>query len=165
LKNKLNLLLLISFLIAVFLTIWLFNQITSSVGDIAFNKELDKSTFKVCDEKRINQYYSVKSNYQNGKRGLKKDLWNSIESLTFKNSGYITFRFVINCNGETGRFRVKTVDSELKINYFNAEKIKTLQSFIENLEKWDVKKWNDRTFDSYFHLTFKVNNGKITDVF
>ena len=72
-KNKLNLFLLISFLIALVLTIWLNYQVTNRVGDLSFNKEIDKSTFKVCDEKRIPQYYSTKSNYQGGKKAIKKE--------------------------------------------------------------------------------------------
>ncbi len=164
-KSKLNLFLLISFLIALTLTIWLNYQVTNRVGDLSFNKEIDNSTFNVCDEKRITQYYSTKSNYQGGKKAIKKELWNITEQLTFENSGFITFRFIINCKGEIGRFRIKTIDSELKENSLETQKIKTLQTSIENLTEWNAGMWKDKTFDSYFVLNFKIEQGKITDIF
>ena len=164
-KNKLNLWLLISFLLASTLTFWLNDQLSKRVGDISFNEELDDSFFKVCDETRILQYYSVNANYQNGRKALKKEIWETIEPLTFKASGYITFRFIINCDGEIGRFRVKTIDSELKKNEFDSDKIKTLQSSIENLKHWSAGALGTKTFDSYFVLNFKIETDKITDIF
>ncbi|PHS63364.1 MAG: hypothetical protein COB12_09450 [Flavobacterium sp.] len=164
-KSKLNLFLLISFLIALTLTIWLNYQVTNRIGDLAFNKEIDNSTFKVCDEERITQYYATNSNYQGGKKAIKKELKKTTEQLTFKNSGFVTFRFIINCKGKIGRFRVKTIDSELIENNFEIQKIKTLQTSIENLTKWNAGTWKDKTFDSYYVLNFKIEQGKITDIF
>lgn len=164
-KNKLNLFLLISFLTAITLTIWLNYQLTNRVGDLSFNEKIDKSNFKVCNEKLITQYYSSKSNYQGGKKAIKKELWQITEKLTFENSGFITFRFIINCNGEIGRFRVKTIDSELKENSFETQKIEILQKSIEKLQKWNAGTWKNKTLDSYFVLNFKVEQGKITDIF
>ena len=164
-KSKLNLFLLISFLIALTLTIWLNYQVTNRVGDLSFDKKIDSSTFKVCNEKRIAQYYSTKSSYQGGKKAIKKEIWKITEPLTFKNSGFITFRFIINCNGEIGRFRVKTIDSELKENSFEIQNVETLQTAIENLKNWNAGTWQDETLDSYFVLNFKVEKGKITDIF
>ncbi|MDB9954039.1 hypothetical protein OAD49_00570 [Flavobacteriaceae bacterium] len=135
------------------------------VGDISFNEKLDDSSFKVCDETKILQYYSVNANYQNGRKALMKEIWDTIEPLSFKASGYITFRFIINCEGDIGYFRVKTIDSELKKNVFDSDKIKRLQMYIENLKHWNAGALGAKTFDSYFVLNFKIETGKITDIF
>ena len=164
-KNKLNLFLLFSFLLAFILTFWSNDQLTQRVGDISFNEELDDSSFKVCDETRILQYYNVNANYQNGRKAIKKEIWEAIETLTFETHGYITFRFIINCKGEIGRFRVKSIDNELTTNEFSPDKIKALQKLIENLKHWNAGTFNSKTFDSYFVLNFKIENGKITDIF
>ena len=83
-KNILNLWLLISFLLASTLTFWLNDQLSKRVGDISFNEELDDSSFKVCDETWLPQYYNVNANYQNGRKALKKEIWETIAPLTFK---------------------------------------------------------------------------------
>ena len=164
-KNKLNVLLLISFLLAFNLTFWFKYQLTKRIGDISFHEEQDDSSFKVCDETIIFQYYSVNANYQNGRRAIKKEIWETIEPLTFETSGYITLRFVINCEGDVGYFRAKTIDSELKTNEFDTDKIKALQKSIANLNHWNAGALNTKTFDSYFVLNFKIENGKITHIF
>lgn len=164
-KNRLNIILLISFLIAIILTFWINSQLSKRVGDINFDKEFDSATFKICDEKRIFQYYSSKSGYQNGPSAIKKEIWKDIQDLTFKNSGYITFRFIINCNGEIGRFRVKTIDNNLKETAFDKTKIEKLQTSIKNLKNWTVGTLQEKTVDSYFLLNFRIEDGKITEIF
>ncbi|MCF6295796.1 MAG: hypothetical protein L3J25_08915 [Flavobacteriaceae bacterium] len=164
-KNKLNLFLLISFLLALSLTTWIYYQTTNRVGDIVFDKSIDNATFKTCYDYKTPQYYQVGTNYQDGSKAIKKELSDTIENLTFEDSGYITFRFIINCNGEVGRFRVKTINSDLQENNFNNQKIKILQKSIESLKKWNPGMWKDKAFDSYFVLNFKVEKGKITDIF
>lgn len=164
-KDKLNITLLISFLIALILTVWLYLQFENRVGDIAFNKEIDNATFKVCDEKQLFQYYSVNSNYQGGKKALKKEIWEVVQQLSFDTSGLITFRFIINCNGDVGRFRVKSIHNELNEIRFNIQKLHALQSVLENLSNWNPGMWGDEKYDSYYVLNFKIEQGKITDIF
>ncbi len=165
LKNKLNLILFISFFLAASLTIWVYYQTTNRTGKIEFNKDIDDPEFVVCDEDRILQYYSVKTSYPGGKREIKKQFSKLISNLTFKDSGLITFRFVVNCNGDVGRFRVKMVNFQLKKNHFEDQKIKQIQKEIQKLKKWNPGKWRSESFDSYYVLNFKIENSKITDIF
>jgi len=165
LKNKLNIFLLVSFLLAVSITVWLDYKVKDNVGDIAFNDKIDNPDFKVCNENNIFQYYSSKSNYQNGRKEIEKELHETIKELTFEKSGLITFRFIINCNGETGRFRLKGVNTELKDTKFDSEKLQILQNAVQNLKNWRIVTYNNKTNDSYFVLNFKVEQCKITDVF
>ncbi|QNK78285.1 hypothetical protein H7F37_04150 [Winogradskyella sp. PAMC22761] len=160
-KNKLNILLLSSFLLALTLAIWIYYQTTHRIGDIAFDKNIDNSAFIVCNEDRITQYYSVGTNYQGGERTIKKELNELINSLNFNESGFITYRFVVNCKNRVGRFRVKMVNSDLKENSFKSNNIKQIQESIKSLNGWKAGK----LLDSYYVLNFKIQNGKITDIF
>ncbi|SHJ09946.1 hypothetical protein [Aquimarina spongiae] len=164
-KNKLNILLLSSFFLALILTIWVYYQTTSRVGDISFDKNIDNSEFNACNEDRITQYYSIGTNYQGGEKAIKKELKGLINNLNFNDSGFITYRFVVNCKNKTGRFRVKTVNSNLKENTFNSDNIKRIQESIESLKGWKAGKRKDEILDSYYVLNFKVQNNKIVDIF
>lgn len=164
-KNKLNLLLLSSFLLAVTLSIWIYYQTNHSIGDITFDENIDNSEFTVCNEDRIAQYYSIGTSYQDGEKAIKKELNELINSLSFNESGIITYRFIINCKNEVGRFRVKMVDSNLKENSFKPNNIKQIQESIKSLNGWKAGKWKDESLDSYYVLNFKIQNGKITDIF
>lgn len=160
-KNKLNILLLTSFLLALTLAIWVYYQTTHRIGDIQFDKTIDNSEFIVCNEDRITQYYSVETNYQGGEKNIKKELNELINNLNFNESGFITYRFVVNCKNEVGRFRIKMVNSDLKENSFKSNNIKQIQESIKGLNGWEAGK----LIDSYYVLNFKIQNGKITDIF
>ena len=160
-KNKLNILLLSSFLLALTLVIWGYYQTTHRIGDIQFDKSIDNSEFIVCNEDRITQYYSVETNYQGGEKNIKKELNKLINNLNFNESGFITYRFVVNCKNEVGRFRIKMVNSDLKENSFKSNNIKQIQESIKGLNGWE----SGKLLDSYYVLNFKIQNGKITDIF
>ncbi len=164
-KNKLNLLLLSSFILAITLFIWVYYQTTHSIGDITFDENIDNYDFIVCNEDRIKQYYSVGTNYQGGEKTIKKELNELINSLSFNESGIITYRFVINCKNKVGRFRVKMVDQDLKENSFKSNNINQIQESIKNLNGWKAGKWKDESIDSYYILNFKIQYGRITDIF
>lgn len=154
-----------SFLLALTLAIWVYYQTTHRIGDIAFDENIDNSEFIVCNEDRITQYYSAETNYQGGQRTIKKELKELINSLNFNESGFITFRFVVNCKNRVGRFRVKMVNTDLKKNKFKSNNIKQIQESIKSLNGWRAGKWQDESLDSYYVLNFKIVNGKIVDIF
>ncbi len=164
-KNKLNILLLSSFLLALILAFWIYYQTTHQIGDIEFDKNIDNSEFKVCNEDRIVQYYSAGTRYQGGEKAVKKELKELMNNLNFDNEGIITFRFIVNCENKVGRFRVKTVDSNLKENIFEADNIKIIKESIKELNGWKAGKRKDENLDSYYVLNFKIQNNKITDIF
>ena len=164
-KNKLNILLLSSFVLALTLAVWVYYQTTHRIGDIAFDENIDNSEFIVCNEDRITQYYSAETYYQGGEKTIKNELNELINSLSFNESGFITFRFIVNCENSVGRFRVKMVNSDLKENSFKSNNIKQIQESIKRLKGWQAGKWKDESLDSYYVLNFKIENGKIVDIF
>ncbi len=165
LKNKLNILLLSSFLLALILGFWVYYQTTHRIGDIKDDQNIDGSEFIICDEDRITQYYSIGTHYQGGEKTIKKELNELINNLHFQDSGILTYRFIVNCNNQIGRFRVKMVNSALKENSFKSNNIKRIQESIKNLNGWKAGKWKDKSLDSYYVLNFKIQNGRITDIF
>lgn len=164
-KNKLNILLLTSFIIDVAVYFWADSLHSSQVGDIAFDASIDNSEFLVCDEERIVQYYSVGTYYEGGEKAIKTELRELITQLNFEKSGIITFRFVVNCTNQTGRFRTKMVNTDLKETSFNSSNIKQIQESIKSLNSWHAGKWDNQPLDTYYILNFKIQNGKITDIF
>ena len=72
---------------------------------------------------------------------------------------------MINCKGETGYFRVKMVDKNLKSTVFNDEKINTLKGLVKRLENWEAGTRGEEKLDSYYQINFKINNGKVKAIF
>jgi len=164
LKSKTNFFLLTSILLATIITGWLYYQTVNRVGDLSKNKQQD-GDFQICDEDKIFQYYNLDTDYEGGKRAIKTEIFEDLKSLNFKKPGLISSRFIVNCKGEPGRFRYKSTDLDLNEMKVDSENIEKIKSAVLRLENWKPAKSENKFFDSYYVLNFKIRNNKIVDIF
>lgn len=78
------------------------------VEDIAPNEVIDNPNFNTCNGENVLQYFNVGDGleYEGGKRAILDEFKNKYEvPKRSKFSGLIRVRFIINCNGSSGRFR------------------------------------------------------------
>ena len=141
-----------------------------NVGDIPFNKELDNENFKICNESNIKQYYVRRSSdspptYLGEKRALENIIFSKYRFPQSANeNGYITIRFIVNCNGETGRFRIEEMDLSYKSKKFDNNITDQLLEIVKNLKDWVPRKRNGKNLDFYQYLTFKMEKGQIVKI-
>jgi len=112
------------------------------IDTIEYDEDLDKNQLNICDEDRILQYYMVSTDYNGGKRAIKNKLLPIIEKdeIYFgRENGNINIRFIVNCKGETGLFRAKSIDENLKSTDFDSVTLEYLKSLISHLDDWKVK--------------------------
>jgi hypothetical protein len=146
------------------------NVSKNDVGDIPFDKILDDENFKTCNETNINQYYvrysaDTRPGYQGEKKGLDKAI---LSKYSFQQSeqenGYVTIRFIVNCKGETGRFRIEEMDFAYKPRKFDSKISHQLLEIVKNLKEWIPRKSNGENLDFYQYLTFKIEKGQIVKI-
>ena len=136
------------------------------VGAIIYDSELDNPNYYLCDEKNIMEYYQVNPKFKEGYNSVRFYFKEKIKTLKFseKVSGLLTFRFVINCRGEIGRIRSFAIDSNYKSITLNQRKINLILDSIKQMPNWLPGKYEEKVFDSYKMITFKINNGIITEI-
>ena len=135
------------------------------------NNTLDNnSNFKLCNKEiNIADYYGCKgySRLIGGKgkwwRILEKEL--KPERLK-KESGYLTYRFVLNCKGEVGRFTTEEADLDFNKKQFNKETVGHLYRIVAAQKDWKLCTGRniDYKLDAYLYITFKLKDGKITEI-
>jgi hypothetical protein len=141
-----------------------------NVGDIQTNVSLDGNDFKPCNEYNIKQYYVRASQDDKGSyRGEKVQMVNEFKKeFNYKipkhTNGYITIRFIINCEGKTGRFRTEEMDFEYKKTSFDSSLSNNLIKAIQSLKGWIPRSNSGKKFDTYQYLTFKIEKGTITHI-
>lgn len=145
------------------------NNYPLQVGDIYFDVKLDDSNFKVCDEKQVFQYYNFGKglNYKGEKVKINEHFKAGFKSNDAVNeSGYLTIRFIVNCKGETGRFRVLGMDTDYKEKVFSESLTSQLLQLTKQLDGWIVGEFEGEgiPFDYYQYLTFKIENGKLIEI-
>lgn len=141
-----------------------------TVGDIAFDEKLDEAGFKKCgalkDKPFSLQYYNVSQqfDYKGEKIAIEEKLKKENISSEKKINGYITVRFLVNCEGKTGLFRLKHMDSDLKDVVLNEELENKLLKFTKSLNGWMPKEIEGLKIDYYQYLTYKIEDGQVSEV-
>lgn len=137
-----------------------------AVGDIPFDPALDNADFTLCGG-AIQQYYAVSGGYKGGG----KRLFGLLSRQSFPNpagsaggSGYITVRFVVNCKGQTDRFRVLQVDRNYQSATFDSALVATVLGFTKGLTAWRPGEYQGAYYDYFQYLTFKITDGKVVDI-
>jgi hypothetical protein len=142
----------------------------NTVGDIEFDEKLDDAGFKKCGSEKGRhfsfQYYQGSKEY-----GYKGEKIAIVEKLKKENiysekkiSGYITVRFLVNCEGKTGLFRLQHMSLDLEETVLDEELENRLLQFTKSLDGWMPKEIKGLKVDYYQYLTYKIENGKVSEV-
>ncbi|MBL7810458.1 MAG: hypothetical protein JNN28_21720 [Saprospiraceae bacterium] len=136
------------------------------VGDITPDPAVDDPAFRTCRANGIPQYYSIESGFEGEKPALlryfaqnyqKKPDWSG-------ENGYITVRFVVNCNGQTGRFRVLEMDMDYRPKTFPKAMSAHLLQLCQSLNGWKGGQSEGIPYDYYQYLTFTIQSGDIVRI-
>ncbi len=128
----------------------------------------DALYFELCGhEKGIVDYYNSSPDvrYLDGKGEMKKIIREKVAREKLQGeSGYLTFRFVVNCKGEAGRYVLEQSDLNYQKKRFPGETIDHLYQITYDLKRWQPGVIRGEEQDAYVYLTYKLQNGVVTDV-
>ena len=137
------------------------------VGDIEFDAQLDDQNFKVCHgDSNVIQYFNTSKGF--GYQGEKTAIWNifqeKYQAVTRKNqNGWIRIRFIVNCEGKAGRFRLTAADQNYQRTTFDPKITSQLLKITKSLDGWQILE-NDPPRDYYLYLIFKIEDGQILEI-
>lgn len=139
------------------------DEFLRQVGDITFDPKLDTLNFEPCYEDYAFQYYNFSDGIQyiGEKAKIITEFQDKFKAVNQEENGYITIRFIVNCKGNTGRFRVTGMDKNYTEKNFSKELTNQLLAITRELDGWKPGDYDGRKFDYYQYLTFKINQGKI----
>lgn len=139
----------------------------NDLGEIPFNAQFDDKNFKVCHEDITFpfNYGGIGLIYKGQKKELVKTI---IENFNYPKTkgqtGYITIRFIINCEGKTGRFRVTEMGFDLKSKKFDKNITSQILDITKSQDGWKAFERNKKTWDYQQYLTFKFEDGILKDI-
>lgn len=140
-------------------------EFTHSAHYINPEEALLNDNFKVCNKKYILQYYNTSGlPYPDGKNGFRNYINLNYENRNYSDSGYLNIRFIINCEGKSGRFIIHENDLNLEPKQFNKELKQQLFNLITEIKQWNPIFLYEENRDSYMYVSFRIENGKITEI-
>ena len=137
------------------------------VGDSEFDSTIDSEEFKLCQgEKNVLQYFNFSDGlvYEGEKRALDKYFYDNYRPIENNQSGWIRVRFIVNCKGKTGRFRLIASDENYQPTIFDPQITDQLLALTKELDGWIIQSQNNIERDYYQYLVFKMKAGKIEEI-
>lgn len=138
------------------------------VGDIEHNTQMDDINFKVCNgDEQVFQYFNLGEGPVYS--GEKSNILNTFKS-NFKQvadndeNGLIRIRFIVNCEGKAGRFRVLQSDYNYQEKEFNNEITSQLLNITKQIDNWKILYNNEKPVDYYMYLIFKITDGQLIEI-
>jgi len=138
------------------------------VGDITFDEAIDSKEFQLCDDdEEVRQYFNFGKGVQY--KGEKLAIIEAFEAnykpvQGEKETGLIRIRFIVNCKGQTGRFRIIGMDTNYQKKDFDSRITNQLLSITKNLSGWKTMPDDLVPYDYYQYLIFKMENGQIKEI-
>lgn len=139
------------------------------VGDSTTDPTLDNPDFKTCNgDEYAFQYFNIGEGfrYQGEKTALVSQILKKYNPLSDINdqSGYIRIRFIVNCKGEAGRFRIISSNFDYQEKVFDKAITNQLLTILKELDGWEIMTKNEKPLDYYLYLIFKLDNGHIMEI-
>ncbi len=137
------------------------------VGDIEADAEIDGDVFELCySEARVKQYFNFSQGlqYEGEKLAIDEVFRQEYQAVDVPQSGWIRIRFIVNCKGESGRFRLTASDPQYQAQDFDPLVTDQLLSITQSLKGWKPLPDREDPRDYYQYLTFKIENGALKEI-
>lgn len=137
------------------------------IGDIAPNSKLDNPDFQLCSgDKLAIQYYALPEKpYIGEKRAMNDYFFKKYQAQqAAKETGLIRIRFLVNCEGQAGRFRIKGMDWDYQEKTFDPSITDQLLQLTKAIPKWNSFSNEKRGIDYYNYLIFKIEEGQLKEI-
>jgi len=139
----------------------------SMVGDIAHDPKMDDPNFTLCNEKNTKQYHNLNEEmqFEDEKYALDQIFTTQFKPTgEAKDSGMIRIRFMVNCKGEAGRFRMMSSGYDYKEKQFDKVITDQLMTITKSLKGWKILSDKFGPKDYYQYLIFKITDGQIKEI-
>lgn len=137
------------------------------IGDSEFWPGFDDPSFKPCDgETYVIQYFNSSQGlqYEGEKSALVEAFQAAYQPIDTEESGWVRIRFMVNCEGKTGRYRIQAADYNYRPVRFDERIISQLVKITHSLEGWLPQRINGRVRDYYQYLIFKIEKGQLKEI-
>ncbi|MDN3202801.1 hypothetical protein [Algoriphagus sediminis] len=137
------------------------------VDDIQANPDLDNPSFEVCySDLTTKQYFNLGfgTQYEGERPEIYRMFEENYTPVDNDQSGWIRIRFIVNCKGETGRFRVLSSDENYNEMEFDPQIINQLLDITKSMDGWKILPNTETPIDYYQYLIFKMDKGKILEI-
>ncbi len=136
------------------------------IGYINSKDAVLNDNFTLCDNERIygTHHGKPKIAYHISKKHFRETILSKYENTKYTDSGYLNFRFIVNCEGKAGRFEINELNLDLVKTDLNDMMVNDLLTLTANEKNWNVFYLKDIPRNYYMYILYRIENGKVTEI-
>jgi hypothetical protein len=142
-----------------------FLSLSHDLGHISYDALKDDVGFNVCDSTDIYSGRNVML-YKGGNSKLVQDCMDEYKfDTSYKDyNGYIIIRFMMNCKGDVGRYRARSINLDFSPQKSPANLLQHALTIVKNRTDWSKSMMFSEEREYSKFINFKFKNGKLEHV-
>jgi len=139
--------------------------VSHDLGYIPFDSKLDDPNYQVCDSTNIASGRNH-IQYKSGAANLKKDIISnySKDKTSQSFNGFVVIRFLINCQGKSGRYRAQALSYDFAPKKVSANFLTSSIDLIKKLDSWSKSDRKEQTTEYLKFINLRFEDGEIQHV-
>lgn len=124
------------------------------------------NTHELCGDKHIAYTYNGAAfrAFTGTKKTFRNNILSSYQNRDYSDSGYLNFRFLVNCEGQAGWFEVIKMNLDLEETELNKAMVDQLLILTSNQKHWNKLNYKGTPLNYYMYVSYRIENGEITEI-
>lgn len=142
------------------------NKYPHYIGHISPETSVLNDNFMLCDNENIygTHHGKPKVAFHISKKHFRETILSEYDNTKYTDSGYLDFRFLVNCEGQAGRFEINELNLDLEKTDLNDMMVNDLLKLTANEKHWNIFHMKDLPRNYYMYILYRIENGKITEI-
>ncbi len=136
------------------------------IGYIDQDTALRNDVHELCGEKRIYYVYNGASYraFSTNKGFFRKNILKNYKNEAYIDSGYLNFRFLVNCEGKPGWFEIIQTDLNLNETKLDQGMVSQLLELTSQASHWNILDVDGTAINYYMYISYRIENGAIVEI-
>lgn len=135
------------------------------IGYINTDTALLNKVYKLCDDGIYKTHHGApKDAFKISKKHFRTSILSEYKNNNYSDSGYLNFRFLVNCEGHPGWFEITEMNLDLEEIDLNDDMVNKLLNLTSNTKHWNIFYIDNVPKNYYMYISYRIENGKITEI-
>lgn len=136
------------------------------IGYIDQENALLNDAYSLCDKGNIYKVHhgAPDDAFEESKKRFRETILSDYKNNGYADSGYLNFRFLVNCEGNAGWFEVIEMNLDLEETNLNDEMVHQLLKLTSNSKHWKIYTYNEIPRNYYMYISYRIENGEIKEI-
>lgn len=141
-------------------------QFSHHIGYIDQEKALLNDTYTLCGDRSIYKIHhgAPDDAFEGSKKQFKNFILSNYKNESYTDSGYLNFRFLINCEGNAGWFEIIEMNLDLEETPLDKNMVKQLLKLTSDSRNWAVFSYKNQPRNYYMYISYRIENGEIVEI-